>query len=87
MNYIRFDRHQLFTSEWMDYHTTTLRNVQEFFLDMDETPFNSLTNMLCGVWDGYLYSEMLETAKGMELPKSILQRIANTIQFIGSSVK
>jgi hypothetical protein len=42
--------------------------------------------MLCGVWDGYLYTEMLETAKGMGLPTPILQRIANTIQFIGTSV-
>jgi hypothetical protein len=82
MNAIRFNRHQLFTENWMEYHTTTLRMVEEFFLDMDETPFNSLTNMLCGVWDGYLYSEMLETAKGMGLPNHIINRIQNTIWFI-----
>jgi hypothetical protein len=86
MNTLRFDRHELFTEDWMTYHQTTLRSVEDFFLDTDETPFNRLTNMLNGVWDGYLYTEMLETAKQMGLPTHLLQRIANTIQFIGTSV-
>ena len=86
MNTIRFNRHQLFNQDWMDYHTTTLRMVEDFHIENDESWFTPLYNMLCGVWDGYLYSEMLETAKQMGLPTHILQRIANTIQFIGTSV-
>jgi hypothetical protein len=46
-----------------------------------------LYNKLCGVWDGYLYTDMLESAKQYGLPTQILQRIANTIQFIGTSQK
>jgi hypothetical protein len=87
MNIVRFDRHELFTNDWMEYHSTTLRNVEDFHMDRDESWFTPLYNMLCGVWDGYLYTEMLEMAKEMELPTPILQRIANTIQFIGTSVK
>ena len=86
MNTIRFDRHELFNQDWMDYHTTTLRMVEDFHIENDESWFTPLYNMLCGVWDGYLYTEMLETAKQMGLPTHILQRIANTIQFIGTSV-
>ena len=87
MNTIRFNRHELFTEDWMTYHSQTLRMVEDFYIAKDESWFTPLYNMLCGVWDGYLYTEMLETAKGMELPTPILQRIANTIQFIGTSVK
>jgi hypothetical protein len=87
MNTVRFNRHELFTEEWMDYHTITLRMVEDFHLNQNESWYTPLYNMLCGVWDGYLYTEMLETAKGMGLPTPILQRIANTTQFIGTSAK
>jgi len=86
MNTIRFDRHELFNQDWMDYHSQTLRMVEDFHIENDESWFTPLYNMLCGVWDGYLYTEMLEMAKQIGLPTHILQRIANTIQFIGTSV-
>ena len=87
MNTIRFDRHELFNDDWMEYHSQTLRMVEDFHIETDESWFTPLYNMLCGVWDGYLYTEMLETAKQMGLPTHILHRIANTIQFIGTSTK
>jgi hypothetical protein len=82
MNIVRFDRHQLFNEEWMNYHSQTLREVENFYIDQNESWFNGLYNQLCGVWDGYLYTEMLESAKQYGLPTNILQRIANTIRFI-----
>lgn len=87
MNVIRFDRHELFTDDWMSYHRDTLRSVEEFFLNIDETPFNQLTNMLCGIWDGYLYNEILETAKQFEVSPYIIQRIETIIEFIKSNLK
>ena len=86
MNTVRFNRHELFTKDWMGYHSQTLRMIEDFYIDRDESWFNDLYNQLCGVWDGYLYTEMLESAKQYGLPTHILQRIANTIQFIGTSV-
>jgi hypothetical protein len=83
----RFNRHELFTEDWMEYHSTTLRMVEDFYIDLDESWFNSVYNMLCGIWDGYLYTEVLESAKQLGLPPHILKRIANTIQFIGTSIK
>ena len=82
MNTVRFNRHELFTNEWMDYHTITLRMVEDFHLNQNESWYTPLYNMLCGVWDGYLYTEMLESAKQYGLPTHILQRIANTTRFI-----
>jgi len=71
MNTLRFNRHKLFTNEMMDYH-----------MNRNESWFTSLYNMLCGVWDGYLYTEMLETAKQMGLPTHITNRIQFTESFI-----
>ena len=86
MNTLRFNRHELFTEDWMEYHSNTLRMVEDFYIDQNKSWFNEVYNMLCGVWDGYLYTEMLESAKQLGLPTNILQRIANTIQFIGTNV-
>jgi len=82
MNIVRFNRHELFTSEMMDYHTITLRMVEDFHLNKDESWYTSLYNSLCGVWDGYLYTDMLESAKQYGLPTHIIQRIQTTINFI-----
>jgi hypothetical protein len=56
--------------------------VEDFYMNQNESWFNEVYNMLCGVWDGYLYTEMLESAKQYGLPTHILQRIANTTRFI-----
>jgi len=82
MNYTLFDRHQVFTSDWVDYHSITIREVEDFFLDLDESPFNSLTNMLNGIWDGYLYNELLETSNQMGLHLHLINRIELTIMYI-----
>ncbi len=82
MNIVRFNRHEVFTSEMMDYHSTTLRMVEDYHMNRNESWFTSLYNMLCGVWDGYLYTEMLETAKQMGLPTDITNRIQFTESFI-----
>jgi len=82
MNTLRFNRHELFTSEMMDYHTITLRMVEDYHMNRNESWYTPLYNMLCGVWDGYLYTEMLETAKQMGLPTHITNRIKFTESFI-----
>ena len=82
MNIVRFDRHQLFNEEWMNYHSTTLRAVEDFYMNQNESWFNDLYNQLCGIWDGYLYTEMLESAKQYGLPTHIINRIQHTINFI-----
>ena len=82
MNIVRFDRHQKFDSEMMDYHSETLRLVEFYHLERCENWFNEVYNMLCGIWDGYLYTELLESAKQLGLPTHITNRIEYTINFI-----
>ena len=85
MNIVRFNRHELFNEDWMSYHSETLRRVENFYIDRNESWFNEVYNQLCGVWDGYLYTEMLDSAREIGIQPKILQRIANTIRFIQSN--
>ena len=85
MNIVRFNRHKLFNEDWMSYHSETLRRVENFYIDRNESWFNEVYNQLCGVWDGYLYTEMLDSAREIGIPPQILQRIANTMRFIQSN--
>ncbi len=82
MNTLRFNRHELFSEKMMDFHSTTLRLVEDYHIARNESWYTPLYNMLCGVWDGYLYTEMLETAKQMGLPTHITNRIEFTESYI-----
>lgn len=82
MNIVRFDRHETFSERMMDYHSETLRMVENYHMDRGESWYTPLYNMLCGVWDGYLYTEMLEVANGMGLPTELLDRIDFTERYI-----
>ncbi len=87
MNIVRFNRHEVFNSTWMDYHSQTLRMVEDFYIDQNESWFNEVYNQLCGVWDGYLYTEILESAKQLGLPTHITDRISLTMNFIKENKK
>jgi hypothetical protein len=66
----------------MDFHSTTIRQVEEFFMDNNQSPFNTLTNQLNGIWDGYFYEDTLEMAKQMGLPTHLTNRIEFTEKYI-----
>ena len=74
MSFIRFDRHANMSVE-------TLREIgniiNEVFVDCT---FN-LTNMLYGLYDGYLYDDLLVEAR-KELDDSIYTRVENVVSVI-----
>ena len=86
-NYQRFDRHQLFDRELMSYHSETINRVQEWCMSNNISFFNSVTNMLSGIWDGYLYDELLDEAKALGLPQEDLWRIEDTIKIIKEDIE
>jgi len=79
---IRFNRHQKFNSEMMEYHSQTLRMVEDFYMEQDKSWFNDMYNMLCGIWDGYFYTEMIPMAKELGWPEYIINRIDYTESII-----
>jgi len=87
MNYKKFNRHQIFPSEMMTFHSITIRNIEDFYLQKGESMFNSLVNMLSGIWDGYLYDDLLSKAKSENLIFEDYCRIVSTVDFIKNNLK
>lgn len=82
MNYQTFNRHEIFNIEMMEFHAATVRQVEDFFIENDLNMYNDLTNKLYGIWDGFLYTDLLQSAKGHALTATLIARIEKTIDFI-----
>jgi len=85
MSYKRFDRHELFDSFLMDYHSTTIRLVSSYIYETTGEVFSELENMLNGIWDGYLYDDLL--TKALILPKEDYRRIQDTVDLINEHIE
>lgn len=79
----RFDRYEIFDMNMMQFHADTVRQVEDFFLNSEDiSMYNQLTNKLYGIWDGFLYTDLLRTAKEYKVGEEIIDRIKKTIDFI-----
>ena len=85
MNYKRFNRHELFDKFLMDYHSTTIRLVTDYIWKTNGEVMSDLENMLCGIWDGYLYDDLL--TKALILPKEDYRRIEDTVKIINEHIE
>lgn len=86
MSYQTFNRHEIFNVEMMKFHSETIRQAEDFFIENDESMFNELTNMLYGIWDGFLYDDMMSVALDMGIHNGLVDRIEETINFITKSI-
>ena len=75
MSYIRFDRHTNMTS-------TTRGEILDIIKEVDFNTGFDLMNMLYGLYDGYLYDDLLEVARGAKIDKAIYNRIENVVSII-----
>jgi len=79
MAHYRFNRHQLFTQEDTSEVLAIIKDVDTIAIFNDsymEGPIGELTNMLYGLFDGYLYDNILTTAAGIiDLPMDLIRRI------------
>jgi len=86
MAHYRFNRHQLFTQEDTSEVMAIIKDVDTiaFFNDSYmEGPIGELTNMLYGLFDGYLYDNILTTAAGIiDLPMDLIRRIEAKVDMI-----
>ena len=85
MNFKRFNRHELFDTFLMKYHSTTIRLVEDYLLETGQPLYNDLTNMLSGIWDGYLYDELL--IKSLILPKEDYRRVEDMVNIINEHIE
>jgi hypothetical protein len=75
MSFIRFNRHANMTSE-------TRGEIMDILKEVDFNTGFDLMNMLYGLYDGYLYDDLLEVAKGANVDKALYNRIKNVVSVI-----
>ena len=85
MTFKRFNRHELFDSFLVDWHSTTIKLVRDYIWETQKEVYSELENMLNGIWDGYLYDELL--TKALILPKEDYRRIQDTVDLINEHIE
>ena len=75
MRYIKFDRHTNMTS-------TTRGEILDIIKEVDFNTGFDLMNMLYGLFDGYLYDDLLEVARGAKVDNVLYNRIENVVSVI-----
>jgi hypothetical protein len=61
---------------------TTLGEIMDIIKEVDFNTGFDLMNMLYGLYDGYLYDDLLEVAKGAKIDKALYKRIENVVSVI-----
>lgn len=85
MNFKRFNRHELFDGFLVDFHSTTIKLVSNYIWETNGEVMSDLENMLCGIWDGFLYDDLL--TKVLILPKEDFRRIEDTVKLINEHIE
>ena len=80
MNYLRFNRHEIFDAALMDRVANVLNAVEDHHIDTNQSLFGSLSNMLFGLYDGYLYDDLQMEA--MDYPFPIYSECVNIVSEI-----
>ena len=75
MSFIRFNRHANMTSE-------TRGEIMDILKEVDFNTGFDLMNMLYGLFDGYLYDDLLEVARGAKLDNVLYNRVENVVLVI-----
>jgi len=77
MSYYRFNRHEAFSADDTSELLNIICAVKDISLDIeDDDDFNALENKLYGLFDGYLYNDVLTTAASiMQVPLELCKRI------------
>jgi hypothetical protein len=61
---------------------TTLGEIMDIIKEVDFNTGFDLMNMLYGLYDGYLYDDLLEVARGANVDKALYNRIENVVSVI-----
>jgi hypothetical protein len=75
----------MFDSFLMKYHSTTIRLVEDYIWNTMKEVSHPLLNMLNGIWDGYLYDDLL--IKALILPTEDYRRVEDMVNLINENLK
>jgi len=74
----------MFDSFLMKYHSTTIRLVEDYIWNTMKEVSHPLLNMLNGIWDGYLYDDLL--IKALILPTEDYRRVEDMVNLINENL-
>ena len=93
MNYLQFDRNQLFNElyeksgiDLIDLTMDAKREVINYCLDND-IEYRSFENLMCGILDGYLYFDLFAEAKKLGLNNELLTKVCQVYNIVYGQVK
>lgn len=81
-NYKNFNRHEVYTSEMMDLQRKIMRKIDDVAFEQKKSMSNSLSNMMFGLYDGYLYSDLLPEAETFGLDQDTINGIKGLVKAI-----
>lgn len=85
-NFKNFNRHECFDERWTHYFSTVKSDIKEWAL-FEDVSIRSLENQLFGLWDGYLYDGLTETAKGLGVPEFLSYRLGQVVKHIETFIQ
>ena len=82
MSYKRFNRHECYSSEMLSMNGEVVRELQDIAIEQGKSMFDMSINMTCGLYDGYLYDDLLQEVTNFGASESTLNKVKGLIKAI-----
>ena len=82
MSYKRFNRHECYTSEMLSMTGEVVRELQDLAIEQNKSMFDMSINMVCGLYDGYLYDNLLQEVTDFGATESTLNKVKGLIKAV-----
>lgn len=82
MSYKKFNRHECYSSEMLSMTGEVVRELQDIAIEQGKSMFDMSINMTCGLYDGYLYDNLLEEVTNFGATELTLNKVRGLIKAI-----
>lgn len=82
MSYKRFNRHECYTSEMLSMTGEVVRELQDLAIEQNKSMFDMSINMVCGLYDGYLYADLLQEVTNFGATEVTLNKVKGLIKAV-----
>ena len=82
MSYKRFNRHECYTPEMLSMTSEVVRELQDIAIEQDKSMFDMSINMTCGLYDGFLYNDLLQEVTNFGANESTLNKVKGLIKAV-----
>lgn len=86
MSFKNFNRHDVFDAEMIDDVYSIIQEVEDIAIENNAPLFSMLRNKLCGLLDGFLYSDLVVLAKADQMSDQNIAKLNNLIEKIEAHI-